>query len=249
MKILWITLLLLAPALAHAQTDSLASAVYPWNSEKPIVSGSTLDLSILKAYTVTLAAGKTWKAPAQEQALEKLVIVKSGAMHLQAGQAAQTIGPRSLALVIAGDSYNCKNTGKEPLIFYVLTYQTKIPGDVQRGRNAGGSLIKEWTTLPVTTSDKGAYRPLFDRPSSLFPKFDIHATQLNPGYASHPAHTHRVEEIILLIKGKVQMQTGNTFHDASAGDIVFLEANVPHASKNLSNEPAEYYAIQWHVTP
>jgi (S)-ureidoglycine aminohydrolase len=80
----------------------------------------------------------------------------------------------------------------------------------------------------------------------MFERFDMHATNLNAGMISHPPHTHRAEEIILMIKGDVQMQIGENFFNSTAGDVIFLEANVSHALKNTGSEQCSYYAIQWH---
>ena len=80
----------------------------------------------------------------------------------------------------------------------------------------------------------------------MFERFDMHATSLDAGMISHPPHTHRAEEIILMIKGDVQMQIGENFYNSTAGDVIFLEANVPHALKNTGSEQCSYYAIQWH---
>lgn len=250
MKALLILPLIVASVLAKAQTDTLPAAVYQWGQgtiqkekgleKRQIAHGSTRDLYELNVYAVTLEKDKTLTSYPREKDLEKLVIVKSGTLMLKTGDSVKAIGPRSLALIMAGDTYHCGNTGTGPVTFYVLTYRPKAAGS-----RKGEVLIKDWQALPVTTSDKGASRPFFNRPSALFSKFEAHATQLNPGYASHAPHTHRAEEIILLIKGRVQMQIGEGFHDAATGDLVFLESEVPHAAKNISDEPAEYYAIQW----
>lgn len=251
-----LTVLLLFISLSvSAQTDTLPAAVYPWSKaavqkvkgqeNRQIARGSTRDLDELNVYAITLEKDKTLTSGPQEKGLEKLVIVKSGTLVLKTGDTVKTIGARSLALVTAGEMYSCQNAGAGPVVFYVLTYRPKTATGTQNNGRAGTVLVKEWHALPVKTSDKGAYRSFFDRPSALLSQFEVHATQLNPGYASHAPHTHRAEEIILLIQGKVQMQIDSGFHNAETGDLVFLESNVPHAAKNISNEPVEYYAIQW----
>lgn len=110
----------------------------------------------------------------------------------------------------------------------------------------GGAFARDWASFRVTKTDKGETRPVFDRPSSMFPRFDVHATVLNPGRASHPPHTHRTEEIILMTQGSGQILIDKTAHPAAAGDVVLLRANVPHAFTNTSQAPVGYFAIQWH---
>ena len=128
----------------------------------------------------------------------------------------------------------------------MLTFKGRNPVNVLRGKQGGGSFIKDWKDLAVKKTDKGESRQIFDRPSSMFERFDMHATNLDSGKISHPPHTHRAEEIILMIKGDVQMQIGEKFYNAAAGDVIFLEANVPHALKNTGREQCSYFAIQWH---
>jgi (S)-ureidoglycine aminohydrolase len=80
----------------------------------------------------------------------------------------------------------------------------------------------------------------------MFRRFDVHATTLMPGIASHPPHTHRTEEIILMTQGSGEILIDQKAHKAAAGDVVFLEANVPHAFTNTGKGPCGYFAIQWH---
>ena len=79
----------------------------------------------------------------------------------------------------------------------------------------------------------------------LFEKFDMHVTTLKPHQVSHAPHTHRQEEIIIVRKGNIEMQIGNTFQKARPGDLIFLNSNIPHALKNLSKGECEYFAFQW----
>jgi len=43
----------------------------------------------------------------------------------------------------------------------------------------------------------------------------------------------------------VQMQIGDKFYPASAGDLVFLSSGVLHALKNTGAGPCQYFALQW----
>lgn len=80
----------------------------------------------------------------------------------------------------------------------------------------------------------------------MFPRFDVHATVLNPGLASHPPHTHRTEEVVLMTQGRGQIQINDKSYPAAAGDVILLRANVPHAFTNSSAASCGYFAIQWH---
>jgi len=239
-----------------AQTDSLQSAVYNWSNlkvqkvetreTKKVLEGSTLDLANLEIHTSTLAPGITNHPLRAHNDVEELILIKEGNVQVTINDTTAILGPRSIVFIIAGDEQSFKNISDKPATYYVLSFKGRMPVNIPRGKNGGGSFIKDWKDLAVTKTDKGESRPIFDRPSSMFVRFDIHATNLNAGMISHPPHTHRAEEIILIIKGDVQMQIGENFYNSTAGDIIFLEANVPHALKNTGSEQCSYYAIQWH---
>jgi len=66
--------------------------------------------------------------------------------------------------------------------------------------------------------DKGGVRQLFDRPTVMLDRFDIHITSLDPEISSHPPHTHQNEEIILMIDGVGEMQLGDRKQKITSGD-------------------------------
>jgi (S)-ureidoglycine aminohydrolase len=127
-----------------------------------------------------------------------------------------------------------------------MNYQTKME-DLKRGHDAGPSFIKDWNALRVGKSAKGETRNVYDRPTTMFERFDVHATVLNNGFNSHDPHTHRAEELILMIDGECQFQIGQEKLMAQNGDAVLMGAKVLHAAQNIGSKPCGYYAIQWHL--
>ncbi len=246
---------LIALAL-EAQIDSLQSKVYNWSDVKPektqtgerrqVLKGSTLDLSNLEIHTSTLRPGLTNHPPRALNDREELIIIKEGNLKITINDSSKILGPGGLALIIAGDKQSFSNPSNQPTTYFVLSFIAKDAVNIQRGKDGGGSFMKDWKDLEVRKTDKGESRPIFDRPSSMFPKFDVHATSLNPGFSSHAPHTHRAEEIILMIKGNTEEQIGQRFHRAKAGDVILLGSNIPHAITNKGNVQCSYFAIQWH---
>ena len=108
-------------------------------------------------------------------------------------------------------------------------------------------MLLDWSALTVKKTDKGASRPVFDRPSSMFERFEVHATTLNTGFESHPPHTHPEEEIMLLMKGNVTLRIGEALYHAVAGDVMLMRPNVLHNVKNTGNEQCWYLAIKWYA--
>jgi len=254
-KLLVTSLLVTMSFYAMAQTDSLGAAVYSAGKSKPqkmgvvekkqILSGHTLDLKQFEVYTLTLAAGKKYTPHTSDNKFERLIVVKSGNIKLILKDSSKTVGPGSLALVLADDEIKFENTSAEPVNWYVLKYLSKNE-DIKRGHDAGPSFIKDWNSLKATISPKGETRMVFDRPTSMFERFDVHATVLNNGYNSHDPHTHRAEELILMINGDSQFQIGQQKFHAYNGDAVLMASKILHAAQNTGTAPCGYYAIQWH---
>ncbi len=255
MKIIFTATLLLILLNLMAQTDSIVAGVYGWNKavskktnngeRKNILEGSSKDLSNLEIHTLTLQPGKSATGNETKTDLEKLIIVKEGALTLTINDTNKILGAGSYAVIIAGDKHGFKNTSSHPVTCYSLTYTARSALNVQRGKQAGGSFYKDWNDLVVKQTDKGESRPIFDRPTSMFSRFDMHATALNPDMISHEPHTHRAEEIILMIKGDIQVQIARNFLKATAGDVIFYPSYSLHAVKNTGNTQCGYFAIQW----
>jgi (S)-ureidoglycine aminohydrolase len=255
MRSIFTVLAIFIASCAMAQTDSLHAAVYSLSKGKPeytgdiekrqILSGKTLDLNKFVVYTVSLAAGKKYTPPSGDSKFEQLIIVKSGDIKLILKDSSKTVGPGSLALVLAGDQIKFENTSAEPATWFVLHFQSKNE-NIKRGHDAGPSFIKDWKSLKVSVSPKGETRMVYDRPTSMFERFDVHATLLNNGYNSHDPHTHRAEELILMLDGNSQFQIGQEKFQAYTGDAVLMASKVLHAAQNVGTKPCSYYAIQWH---
>lgn len=256
MKITLLGLSFLLSISVLAQKDTLPSGVYSWSKAKvqkagnlerrQILDGSTLDLINLEIHTTTLQPGQMNHPLRANATGEELIIIKEGSVKVIIEDSTKVLGPGGVSLLLAGDNQSMINTSDKPVTYYVLIYKSKEGLNISRGKAGGGSFMKDWNEFVTIQTDKGQSRPIFDRPSSMFKRFDVHATALNPGIASHPPHTHRTEEIILMIKGNGEMQLGETFHPTTPGDVILVNSKVPHAIKNTGNQQCGYYAIQWH---
>lgn len=204
------------------------------------IKGSTRDLSLLDVRVKTLKAGKS--SPGEMAEVDQLLIVKDGGMTIRVGSLVKTLGPGGIALLPVGAAHSLTNTGSIPVNYYVFSFLT---GSGSRISQAGPPMIVDWKDMPMKTTDKGESRQIFNQPSALLHKIDMHATTLNEGQVSHPPHIHRNEEIILLRSGDVQMYIGGKYYPAHAGDLVFLTSGTPHALENKTKGRCEYFALQW----
>ena len=136
---------------------------------------------------------------------EELILIKEGNIQVTINDTTVVLGPASLYLSLPVTNRVLTHFDKA-VAYYVLTFKGRTRQSSPR-KARWWFFYKRLKDLAHKT-DKGESRQIFDRPSSMFERFDMHATNLNAGMISHPPHTHRAEEIILMIKGDVQMQIG-----------------------------------------
>lgn len=256
MKLIHFFIFFLVAITTRAQkTDSLPPAVHEFAKlptikeenrlRKQVLEGSTTALSHFEVHTSTIEPGKAAHPPHVHADEEELVIVREGQVKITIGDQSKIVGPGSIGFAMPGDPHGFENAGTTPATYYVLKYKSKLPMDGDRAKKNGGSFILNWNDLPMAKTEKGGRREFFNRPTSQLLKFEMHTTALNPGLDSHAQHTHKEEEIILLLRGNVTMHIGNEFYKAAPGDVVFLPSQIPHALKNTGNVQCEYFAFQW----
>lgn len=237
-----------------AQTK-IASQVYNWNDLKiektetnerrQVLEGSTTDLEYLEIHTSTLEPGKAPHANHTHDDMEEFVIIRDGKLKVTIKDQTKILGPGSVALAIPGEEHGFVNGGDTKATYCVLRFKSRTPLNKERGIKAGGSFMIDWNDVPMVESERGGRRQIFDRATSMFGRFEMHVTTLNKGLVSHAPHTHRAEEIILLIKGDAEMQIGDSQNKTSPGGLVFLGSQVSHALKNTGDGQCEYFAFQW----
>jgi (S)-ureidoglycine aminohydrolase len=236
-----------------AQTQPLVSKVYTWDNSpasskkvgavKEIFNGSGAILSNheMRGFMLDKGKSRTYKA---NQA-ERFFIIKNGPVKVTLDNKEFILDRGSIIFVLPGDQVTIENNGSKEAAYYLMTYQSKQPADAERGKKAGPSFVMNWNDMVVKPTEKGSTRQLFDRQTAMLNRFDIHVTQLNQGFNSHPPHTHVNEEIILMLGGNAEMQIGTEHQKANDGDVVLLNSMVPHNLTNIGTTPCLYFAIQW----
>src|SRR5258705_3073066 len=237
------------------KTDSLPPHVYRWDSlitviedtraRKQVLEGSTTSLSYFESHVTSLQPGKAPHPPHTHADQEELIIVKEGTVKITINGVSNIMGPGSIAYAIPGEEHGIINAGNTQATYYIFKYKSKLPMNLERAKQNGGSFMINWDTVTVKKTDKGQRREFFNRPTSQLAKFEMHTTALNAGLDSHAPHMHIEEEVILIIKGNVTMHIAGNLYPAGAGDVVFLSSGVSHALLNTGKEQCEYFAFQW----
>lgn len=237
------------------QPDSVLSGVYHWEDPKEklteglsrsiLLEGKVHDMEWLQISSLQLAGGQSVSSNQVPVTEEMMLIVKQGELRTTIPGMQKSIGPGSMVLVLPGETCSIENQGQQACEFYAIRYKSKSPADPERGKNAGGSFIKDWNDITFKPHDKGGIRSYFERPTSMGKRLEMHVTTLNPGIKSHDPHTHRAEEIVLMIEGETEMQIGNEFKKGSTGSLYYLGSNVLHAIRNTGSTPCTYFAFQF----
>ena len=78
--------------------------------------------------------------------------------------------------------------------------------------------------------------------SAEAPNFAMRKFSMQPG-GSMPLHTNKVEHEQYVLRGRARVCLGEEIFEVSAGDIVFIPAELPHYYVNVSDEPFEFLCL------
>ena len=255
MKKLLLLIVFGIPSLGLGQHPVVQSKMYSWKeptgkTENNIVSavlfeGSVHDMEYLQMSANAIARAKKNVALEIPDNEEHLLIVKTGTLTIGVKDSIWAIGGGSVALLMPGEKYALQNETADACTFYRMKYRSKLPMDLARGQASGGSFVKDWNKIPFKPHDKGGIRNYFEKETAMSKRFEMHVTTLKEGIKSHEPHTHRAEEIVLVIENKTEMQMDDKFYKGGTGDIYYLGSNVSHAIRNDGKGTCTYFAFQF----
>lgn len=249
-----LNILLFIPIAVFSQQDSVLSGAYKWNdpatakknkiSSVILLEGKVHDFEWMQltANSFISTSKKLKQAVPSDQ--ELLIIIKSGILNIQIGDSSYSLNPGSVAVLMPGEKYSINS--QQPCSFYTMKYRSKAPMDLERAEKNGGSIVRQWNNIPFKPNNNGGgRRDYFEQPTVMQKRFEMHVTTLKEGVRSHDPHTHRAEEIVLMIEGDTEMQIGDKFYKGKTGDFYYLGSNVLHAIKNVGTKPCMYFAFQF----
>jgi (S)-ureidoglycine aminohydrolase len=246
-------IILFLPAICFSQLPAIASKKYSWITptepsqanlmSSVIFEGAAHDMEFLQMSANAFASkeGIAMQVPDNE---EHLLLVKSGTIKIKITDRAQSIGPGSIALLTPGERYHIQETGDASGTFYLMKYRSKKPVN-KTAATKEVSFVKNWDEVVFKPHDRGGIRNFFEMTTPMSKRFEMHVTTLKEGIKSHEPHTHRAEEIVLVIENKTEMQIGDQFYKGGSGDIYYLGSNVPHAIQNVGTGTCTYFAYQF----
>jgi len=108
-----------------------------------------------------------------------------------------------------------------------------------------GSVVIDWSGLPVRPTGVGQRRDVADRPTATLVRLESHVTTLNAGATSHPPHRHPQEELIFVRDGTVDVRINDRVQRAGPGALLFFASNDLHNLANVGDRPVTYVVIQF----
>ncbi|WP_170863109.1 cupin domain-containing protein [Pseudozobellia thermophila] len=240
---------------SNAQLDPIREGIYKWNdfpvkkSElkegRSILEGTSPHFEYIEMHATTQKPGATPGPAHANKDIEECLIVREGTMKVTIEGESRILGPEGVILLMPQQMHSVENVGDTDLTYYVLRYRARKAMDIERGRNAGGSLMINADSLTFKPSARGGGVPYFDRPTAMCERFEMHITQLDKKGPSHKPHKHIETEIILMLAGKTKMTIDGKVYQAGPGDFYLAKSGSMHGIENAGDEPCRYFAFKW----
>jgi uncharacterized cupin superfamily protein len=110
--------------------------------------------------------------------------------------------------------------------------------------------------LPLRPDEEEGWKPynIFRGTTKGLSDFSCHISVLNRDRSPHPPHTHKEEELLLLLRGEAdlifpnsQPPHGNGRQPLKPGQFVYYPSGFSHTLQTVSECPASYLMFKWHV--
>lgn len=106
--------------------------------------------------------------------------------------------------------------------------------------------------LDADTQSGFTFYPMFSGATSDLREMEVHVSALGHGQMPHPPHTHREEEILLMLAGEADLilpqvkgPHGDDRFPLKPGEFVYYPAHFPHTLRTTSEQPANYLMFKW----
>jgi quercetin dioxygenase-like cupin family protein len=112
--------------------------------------------------------------------------------------------------------------------------------------------------IPLAPDEENGWKPynIFSGSTTNLQSLTCHVSVLVKGHCPHPPHTHREEEILLLLTGEVDLiiaqervSKDGRGKRLKPGQFVYYPAQFAHTLRTVSKEPANYLMLKWRGAP
>jgi quercetin dioxygenase-like cupin family protein len=107
------------------------------------------------------------------------------------------------------------------------------------------SALLDWKAIPANRTGVGEVRQFVRSKTATLDELEVHATTLNAGESSHPAHRHPNEELVILQTGTLEATSNGQTLRLGPGSVIFNASNQWHTVRNVGDVPATYHVVNW----
>ena len=110
--------------------------------------------------------------------------------------------------------------------------------------------------LPLPEHPEGGWlpHPLFKGSTRIVDEITCHAAVLSPGHSPHPPHSHKFEELLIVLDGEADLliadgptEDGARIEPVRPGAFSYYPAGQHHSIRNSGSSPVTYMMFKWHV--
>jgi len=255
MKIRFLFLFQIIAMNLVAQLNPVSSGVFHWDKlpvkkdaqreSRKIAEGTTPEFKYFEIHATTQEKGAIPRPPHTQKDIEEVIIIKEGTLKCTIGDKTAVLGKGSVMLIPPLEAQIFENIGDGPVVYYVFMFRSKDTMNLERSKQAGGTLLLNYDSLVYTENGNKGTRKYFDRPTAMCENYEMHITYLKAKGPSHAPHQHKDTEIILVIEGETEMTIEVQYYNAKGGDFYIAESGKMHSVCNASDKPCSYFAFKW----
>ena len=94
--------------------------------------------------------------------------------------------------------------------------------------------------LPVKENGENRQRAVFNGETHTGFPVEMHETELAPGKAPHPPHSHPHEEMIVIREGTMEVTISGKTSQLGPGSVAWVASNEHHGWRNVGTTRARY---------
>lgn len=250
---------LMSAADARASKSLLGSTVFDWaalqrrvtpNGERrDVANNPTATLATFESHITTLNPGQA-SHPPHRHPQEELIILREGTVEIHINGDTQRAGAGSTFFYASNDAHAVRNVGEKPATYWVINLATAATHSFDAlaagasKPNRVRSQVFDVEKLVAKPTKTGEQRAVLNGPTVTLTNLESHITSVNAGEASHPAHRHPDEEIILVREGTLEVTINGAAQRAGPGSVVLFGSNDLHGMRNVGDSRATYHVIR-----
>ena len=234
----------------------IGSTVFRWDDLKvhatdkgerrDVANNPTPTLAVFESHITTLNPGQASHLP-HRHPQEELIIVKEGTVEVHINGTTQVTGPGSTLLYLSNDAHAVKNVGATRATYWVINVASSLTHTPEKYHAAPTlhSAVFDYEKLTAKASKVGESRAVFSGSTRTLKNLETHITSVKAGEASHAAHRHPDEEIILVRSGQVEATINGKSQVGGPGSVFFFASNDLHGMRNVGDTLATYHVIRF----